>query len=125
MIYKTASVVYRLIIFIFLILYCVATFLVGVAGHVSSNDRDSYHLTGLLLFLVTLQIYHNTRQGKFRSFVKYMAMALLFAEIVYELYDVISELISSKQEWDISYLIFFMVTAIAITVFTGLVKNKL
>ena len=30
MIYKTASVVYRLVIFIFLILYCVATFLVGV-----------------------------------------------------------------------------------------------
>ena len=52
-------------------------------------------------------------------------MVLLFAEIVYELYDVISELISSKQEWDIPYLIFFMVIAIACIVFTGLVKNKL
>lgn len=125
MIYKTASVVYRLIIFIFLILYCVAILLVGAAGHVSSNETDSYHLTGLLLLLITLQIYHNTQQGKFRSFVKYLAMVLLFAEIVYELYDVISELISSKQEWDISYLIFFMVIAIACIVFTGLVKNRL
>ena len=125
MIYKTASVVYRLIIFIFLILYCVAILLVGAAGHVSSNETDSYHLTGLLLLLIILQIYHNTQQGKFRLFVKYLAMVLLFAEIVYELYDVISELISSKQEWDISYLIFFMVIAIACIVFTGLIKNKL
>ena len=125
MIYKTASVVYRLIIFIFLILYCVAIFLVGAAGHVSSNETDSYHLAGLLLIFISLQVYHNTSQGKFRLFVKYLAMVLLFAEIVYELYYVISELISSKQEWDISYLIFFMVIAIACIVFTGLIKNKL
>ena len=37
MIYKTASVVYRLVIFIFLILYCVATFLVGVYQAVSKT----------------------------------------------------------------------------------------
>ena len=125
MIYKTASVVYRLIIFIFLILYCVAILLVGAAGHVSSNETDSYHLTGLLLLLVTLQIYHNTRQGKFRLFVKYVVMVLLFAEIVYELYTLIKELFILKEDWDIAYLILLMVTAIACIVFTGLVKNKL
>ena len=125
MIYKTASVVYRLIIFIFLILYCVAIFLVGAAGHVSSNETDSYHLTGLLLIFTSLQVYHNTPQGKFRLFVKCLAMVLLFAEIVYELYTLISEIISSGEGWDISYVILLMVTATAIVVFIGLAKNKL
>lgn len=87
---KIYSVIYRTILVLGLILYLGRIFLVGVAGHVSNNNSDTYFLAFAFVTFFSL-VFQQKFQGTARQVFRFASIILITIGALAMLWQVLAE----------------------------------